>query len=168
MSTVPIVSGRVAWIFPDNFDVDLICGADHLHTFDLEVLRGICMRSFEPGFGAQVRQGDVLVGGRNFGHGQPHDMGMLVMRDLGIEAIVAESFAPMFQRGMLFEGFPLVSCPGIAGAVRRWDELSVDFEGARVTLADRRVLEADRPPAGAVEAVAHRGGAAALAARIGT
>ena len=58
----------------------------------------------------------ILIGGRNFGYGHPHNQPMQSMRAFGVAGVVAESFAPLFARSETFNGFPLLSCPGIAAA----------------------------------------------------
>ena len=79
-----------------------------------------------------VRKGDLIVGGLNFGYGHPHYPAMRGMVHLGIAGVIAESFSPGFWRGELSAGLPMVACAGIVGAVRRWDEIEVDWERALV------------------------------------
>ena len=90
-----ILRGRVAWIFGDDFDVDLIMGVENIKYYDADHLRSVCMKAFEPDFVDKVQPGDVIVGGRNFGYGHPHYPPMVAMRNLGISAVIAESFSPV-------------------------------------------------------------------------
>lgn len=120
--------GRVAWIFPEeNFDVDQIVGVKNIKITEIEELARVAMFSYDPEFARGVKPGDLLVGGANFGYGHPHYPPMRAMRHLGIAGVIAESFSPGFWRGEISMGFPLVSCPGILGAVERWHELTVDW-----------------------------------------
>ena len=120
--------GRVAWVFEeDDFDIDLIIGVRNIKITDLSELAALAMADRAPGFHATVQRGDLLVGGRNFGYGHPHYPAMRAMRHLGIAGVVAESFSPGFFRGEISMGFPLVTCPGIASAVQRGDEIEVDW-----------------------------------------
>jgi 3-isopropylmalate/(R)-2-methylmalate dehydratase small subunit len=125
--------GRVAWVFDeDDFDIDLIVGVRNIKITDVKELAALAMADRAPGFAATVRKGDLLVGGRNFGYGHPHYPAMRAMRHLGIAGVVAESFSPGFFRGEISMGFPLVTCPGIVSAVRRGDEIEVDWAAERV------------------------------------
>lgn len=150
------IRGRVAWIFADDdFDVDQIVGVKNIKVTDIEELAALAMREYDAQFARQVRPGDVLVGGRNFGYGHPHYPPLRAMRHLGISAVVAESFSPGFWRGEVSMGFPLVSCEGILGLVKRWDEIGIDWAAGKVVnhssgaalvfaplaLADRSMLE---------------------------
>jgi 3-isopropylmalate/(R)-2-methylmalate dehydratase small subunit len=159
------LEGRVAYIFGDDFDVDEIVGVENIRTTDIEFLKKVCMTPFEEGFAARVEPGDLLVGGRNFGYGHPHDQPMQSMRALGVAGVVAESFAPLFARSETFNGFPLLSCPGIAAAVERGDRLAVEWEAAEVTVerSDAR-LQGVPPSADAVGLITAGGGHSLLLA----
>jgi 3-isopropylmalate/(R)-2-methylmalate dehydratase small subunit len=156
MSLAPL-RGRVAWVFDeDDYDIDLIVGVRNIKITDVKELAALALADREPGFAATVHKGDLLVGGRNFGYGHPHYPAMRAMRHLGIAGVVAESFSPGFFRGEISMGFPLVTCPGILGAVQRGDEIEVDWtagcvhqlgRGTRLPIlplgaAERQTLEA--------------------------
>jgi 3-isopropylmalate/(R)-2-methylmalate dehydratase small subunit len=149
--------GRVAWIFEDeDFDVDQIVGVKNIKIKDPKELARLCMAAEDPDFAQKVQPGDLLVGNHNFGYGHPHYPPMIGMRELGIAGVIGESFSPGYWRGEIAMGFPQVICPGILGAVSRWDEIEVDWaaatfvnhtSGARLPIeplsdADRLMLEA--------------------------
>lgn len=140
--TLKNLRGRVAFVFEeDDFDVDQIVGVKNIKIQDVDELASLAMTSYDPDFGQSVRQGDVIVGGDNFGYGHPHYPPMRALRHLGIAGVIAESFSPGYWRGEISMGFPQVSCPGIRGLVKRWDEVEVDWEAGRVrNLTQRREL----------------------------
>ncbi len=122
------LKGRVAWVFEEeNFDVDLIVGVKNIKITDIAELAKAAMETYDPAFAASVRPGDMIVGAGNFGYGHPHYPPLRALGHLGVRGIVAESFSPGFWRGEISMGTPLVSCPGIVGAVSRWDEIEVDW-----------------------------------------
>ena len=130
---MPRLRGRVAFIFAEpNFDVDRILGFETMRSHDLATMQSNAMREFDAGFVRDVRPGDLLVGGTNFGYGHPHGPPMAVMRALGVSGVIAESFAPLYLMGELAAGFPQIACTGVSCAVSRWDELEVDWEGGCV------------------------------------
>lgn len=125
--------GRVAWIFEDeDFDVDQIVGVKNIKIKDPAELARLCLAGEDPEFAQKVKPGDLLVGNHNFGYGHPHYPPMIGMRHLGIAGVIAESFAPGYWRGEIAMGFPQVVCPGILGAVSRWDEIEVDWAAGRL------------------------------------
>lgn len=139
-----VIEGRVAWIFGDDFDIDLVIGVENIKYYDLDKLRPVLMKAYDEAFVDSVRDGDVLVGGRNFGYGHPHYPPLVAMRAVGIKAIVAESFSPGFWRGETYNGMPLVACPGITSAVKRWDRVRVHWAEGKVETPSG-AIEAARP-----------------------
>ncbi|WP_174727404.1 3-isopropylmalate dehydratase [Mesobacillus harenae] len=126
---LPKINGRIAWVFQEeNFDIDLIVGVDNIKTKDIEALKAVCMKEYDPEFAKYVRQGDVIIGGENFGYGHPHYPSCRALRALGITAIIAESFAPGFYRGESTNGFPLIECPGVTKTASRWDQVEFNWD----------------------------------------
>ncbi|MFD3685118.1 3-isopropylmalate dehydratase [Nocardiopsis sp. NPDC058631] len=161
MSPLPppdTIEGRVAWIFGDDFDVDLVIGVENIKHYDPDVLRSVCMRHYDPSFADEVRSGDIVVGGRNFGYGHPHYPPLVALRNLGITAVVAESFSPGFWRGETYNGMPLLTVPGITRAVRRWDRVSVDWRRPVVRLEGQGVELTGEPLSERVVKVIEAGG----------
>ncbi|NYD59534.1 3-isopropylmalate/(R)-2-methylmalate dehydratase small subunit [Nocardioides marinisabuli] len=135
-----VMTGRVAWIFGDDFDIDLMIGVANIKYTDPEKLHAVCMKAYEEDFTDHVRAGDWLVGGRNFGYGHPHYVAMTAMRNEGIVGVLAESFSPGFWRGEISNGMPLLSVPGISTAVERWDDLEVDWRAATVRVPGKDLV----------------------------
>jgi 3-isopropylmalate/(R)-2-methylmalate dehydratase small subunit len=151
--------GRVAWIFEEeNFDVDQIVGVKNIKITNVAELATLAMTSFDPDFAAKIAPGDVIVGAGNFGYGHPHYPPLRAMRHLGLAGVVAESFSPGFWRGEISMGTPLVGCPGIVTAVRRWDEIEVDWDANLVRNHTRGVHLAMEPIARADRLMLEAGG----------
>ncbi|GAA5055947.1 3-isopropylmalate dehydratase small subunit [Nocardia callitridis] len=131
-----LITGKVAWIFGDDFDIDLVVGVANIKSYDAEHLRSVCMKAYDSSFADRVRPGDIIVGGRNFGYGHPHYPPMVALRNAGIAAIVAESFSPGFWRGETFNGMPLITIPGVSRAVATGDAVTLDWRAAALGLPD--------------------------------
>ena len=105
------------------------------------------MKSFEVDFAEKIKEGDIIVGGSNFGFGHPHPQSMRTMRQLGIAGVIAESYAPAFFRSEMTTGLPLITCPGIVGFASRWDEVTVDLETFVITNATKGLsIQAQKLP----------------------
>lgn len=127
------IRGRAAYVFDEaNFDIDLIVGIKNIKTQDLAVLKDVVMKSYDANFVRDVAVGDVLIGGVNFGFGHPHFQPMTIMRHLGIRAVIAESFFPLYRTSEMANGFPQVCCPGVLELVDRWDDVEIDWEAGRI------------------------------------
>ncbi|MBQ0925504.1 3-isopropylmalate dehydratase [Saccharopolyspora endophytica] len=156
-----LIRGRVAWVFGDDFDIDLVIGVENIKSYDADFLRGKVMQAYDPTFADRVRPGDVIVGGRNFGYGHPHYPPMVALRDLGIAAVLAESFSPGFWRGETHNGMPLLTVPGISTAVTIGDAVQVDWRTAVVGVDGGAELRGD-PPSPRVRRVIEAGGSVKL------
>ncbi len=130
---MPTIRGRAAYIFGEaNFDVDRILGFDAMRSHDHERMKAGAMRAFDTEFAKEVRTGDILIGGSNFGYGHPHGPPMAIMRSFGVKAVIAESFSPLYLMGELAAGFVQITCGGISETTQRWDELEVDWRAGRI------------------------------------
>ena len=92
-----VLRGRV-WKYGDNIDTDAIIPARYLNVSTPEELAEHCMEDWDAGFAGQVRAGDVMVGGANFGCGSSREHAPLALKGAGISCVVAESFARIFYR----------------------------------------------------------------------
>ena len=153
------LKGRVAWVFAEeNFDVDLIVGVKNIKITDIAELAKAAMEAYDPDFAKLVRPGDMIVGGGNFGYGHPHYPPLRALSHLGLRGILAESFSPGFWRGEISMGTPLISCPGILGAVQRWDEIVVDWAKSAVRNLTRAVTLPLEPLSSGDHAMLESGG----------
>lgn len=102
--------GRV-WRVGDNISTDHIIPGRFYHLrSNLDELKKYTFCDLIPGFAGKVSKGDVLVGGKNFGLGSSREHAVLVLKLLGISAIVAPSFARIFYRNAINVGLPAVIC----------------------------------------------------------
>lgn len=152
------VHGRVAYRFGDDYDVDQIVGVANIKVQKLDQLVACARERLGDAFARRVQPGDVLVAGRNFGYGHPHFPAMRAMRELGIAAVVAESFFPVYWRGEISNGFAQVAAPGIATVAEPGDPIEIDFEAHRVRLPTRDTTLAFAPYGAAERAILEAGG----------
>lgn len=96
------MKGRV-FLFGDNIDTDIIAPGGYLHL-GLDVLKLHSMEALDQNFSNVVKRGDIIVAGHNFGAGSSREQAPLVLKDLGIELVVAVSFARIFFRNAINVG----------------------------------------------------------------
>ena len=117
--------GRV-WKYGDDVNTDYIIPGKYLELVDPEEMAQHAMEGIDPGFLGKVTEGDIVVGGRNFGCGSSREHAPLALKYAGVGAVIAESYARIFYRNSINIGLPALECPGIAGAVSDGDVLEVD------------------------------------------
>ena len=140
------IEGRV-WRFGDHVDTDLIIPARYLNVSDAEELAAHCFADLRPEFAAGARTGDILVAGKNFGCGSSREHAPLAIREAGVRAIVAESFARIFYRNAFNIGLPLFECAEAAKALQEGDRASVDPATGEIRRLDtNEVFQAEPIP----------------------
>lgn len=116
------------WVLGDNVDTDVITPGRYL-KFDLEEIAQHCLEPLLPAFSKEVKPGDIIVAGRNFGAGSSREQAPAALKHLGVAALVAESFAGLFYRNSLNLGLPALVCAQ-AKQIPDGEELRVDFDQA--------------------------------------
>jgi 3-isopropylmalate/(R)-2-methylmalate dehydratase small subunit len=130
MSFPKVVRGR-AWKFGDNIDTDQIIPAKYaIYSLDEKELGKHAMEGVpeHEGWSAGVAQGDILVGGSNFGCGSSREIAPVAIRGAGIALVIADSYARIFFRNAINMGYPILQSPQAAKGVDEGDELEVDLE----------------------------------------
>ena len=123
--------GKV-WRYGDNVDTDVIIPARYLNSFDPKELASHCMVDIDETFAKEVKAGDIMVGGKNFGCGSSREHAPIAIKASGVACVVAESFARIFYRNALNIALPILECPDAARAVSAGDEVSVDFDTGEI------------------------------------
>jgi 3-isopropylmalate/(R)-2-methylmalate dehydratase small subunit len=120
-----ILAGR-AWKFGDDVDTDAIISGRHLVINDPYELAQHIFEGTRPEMAAQVREGDIVVAGENFGCGSSREHAPLALKGAGTKAVVARSFARIFFRNAINIGLPLLICAE-SEKIRDGDVLEIDM-----------------------------------------
>ena len=120
-----MITGR-AWVFGDNINTDLIAPARLLRRPVAEFSK-FCMEPVMPAFASEVKPGDIVVGGLNFGCGSSREQAPEAIKFLGIAAVVAKSFARTFYRNSMNIGLPAIVCAE-AGAIAQGARLRISLD----------------------------------------
>lgn len=140
------IEGRV-WIFEDHVDTDLIIPARYLNVSDKNELAKHCFADLRPEFVKEVRAGDIVVAGVNFGCGSSREQAPLAMKAAGVGAVIAKSFARIFYRNAFNIGFPVLEFHEVPEQIREGDRISIDLStGAIVELAEGKCFSAREIP----------------------
>jgi 3-isopropylmalate/(R)-2-methylmalate dehydratase small subunit len=126
-----IIGGR-AFVYGANIDTDQIYPGGYLDLTDPERVAEHAMERVDPDFVKEVKPGDMIVAGTNFGCGSSREHAAVTLKAIGIAVVLAESFARIFYRNAINLGLPLLVCPGIAKRVKRGDMLCVDPASGKV------------------------------------
>lgn len=129
MSATVQNAGR-AWVFGDNIDTDQLAPGLYMKRPIEEIARH-CLTAADPQFASGVGQGDIVVGGRNFGMGSSREQAAQALRQLGVGAVLALSFGGIFYRNALNLGLLALVCPE-AAKIAAGDRLALEPENGKV------------------------------------
>jgi len=144
-------AGR-AWVFGDDVDTDQLAPGLYMKR-PIEEIAQHCLEVANPMFAGSVGQGDIVVGGRNFGMGSSREQAAQALRHLGVGAVLAPSFGGIFYRNALNLGLLALVCAE-AGKIAAGDQLALEPERGKVHNLTRNETYACEPiPAHLVEMV---------------
>ena len=84
------------WKYDDNIDTDVIIPARYLNTSDEKELASHCLEDIDKTFAQNVKEGDIIVAGENFGCGSSREHAPIAIKASGVSVVVAKSFARIF------------------------------------------------------------------------
>ena len=128
--SAPIQNSGRAWVFGDNIDTDQLAPGTYMKR-PIEKIALHCLKVADPQFAGGVRQGDIVVGGRNFGMGSSREQAPQALRFLGVSAVLAPSFGGIFYRNALNLGLLALICLD-AGKIAAGDQLALEPENGKV------------------------------------
>ncbi|HXQ54092.1 MAG TPA: hypothetical protein VN802_23560 [Stellaceae bacterium] len=124
-----MISGKV-WKFGDDINTDLMLPGAVMSKTEAEQARAVFAAN-RPGWIDQMKPGDVLVAGRNFGMGSNRPASRS-LRNIGIGFLLAESINGLFFRNSVNFGFVAVECPGCFAAFEEGDTAELDLDRWKV------------------------------------
>ena len=119
--------------FKNDVDTDQILASQYLLLPNIDEMKGHAFESLDETFAQQVRPGDIIVAGDNFGCGSSREQAPSVLKALGVKAIIAGSFARIFYRNAINIGLPVLVSADLADHVQAGDEAEVDLANGTVT-----------------------------------
>ncbi len=119
-----------AWVYGDDLNTDVLAPGAYLKG-SVEEMAKHCLEAVDPSFVSDVRDGDIVVGLDNFGIGSSREQAALSLSMLGVQAVLAKSFARIFYRNAFNLGLPALVSKD-AGRIAKGDELGIDAAAGTV------------------------------------
>ena len=116
----------------DHINTDEIIPARYLNTDDQAELARHCLEDLDKDFVKKVKEGDVIVAGEDFGCGSSREHAVWAIRGAGVQTVIAKSFARIFYRNAINNGFYLVESPDALDKINDGDELDIDFKAGSI------------------------------------
>jgi 3-isopropylmalate dehydratase small subunit len=126
------------WKYGDNIDTDMLFPGKYVYTCSKsQEIKPHLLEDLDPLFSKNVKEGDVIFAGKNFGCGSSREQPVVGLKAVGIKAIVAGSFARIFFRSAINQGLILIECPDAVNAYSEGLEVKIDFENGKIQVGNK-------------------------------
>jgi 3-isopropylmalate dehydratase small subunit len=119
-----------AHVYGNNIDTDRIIPGKYTKTLNLQDLADHVLEDLDPEFRTRMKKGDLVVGGDNFGCGSSREQAPLALKEAGVSAVIARSFARIFFRNAINIGLPVIEVKD--HTINQDDEIEVNLESGQV------------------------------------
>ena len=155
------VQGNV-FKFEDNIDTDIIIPARYCSSYQKEDLTPHCMEGHpewtDGSIAKQVKEGDIIVAGENFGCGSSREVAPLCIKWSGVSLVIANSFARIFYRNSINIGLPILVCKEIVEITDHTDEIKANLRTGEITNVTKNKTFAAEPFPKFIEEIIKSGG----------
>lgn len=122
------------WVYGNNINTDVIFPGKYTYTLKTsEAIAAHALEDLDPLFASQVRVGDIIVAGHNWGCGSSREQAVTALKYAGIQIIIAASFSRIYFRNCINQGVLPVVCPLLASLVNTGDSIEIDLVQRKIT-----------------------------------
>jgi 3-isopropylmalate/(R)-2-methylmalate dehydratase small subunit len=156
MTSETLIKGRV-WKYGDNVNTDVIFPGKYTYTIsDPAQMPKHALEDLDARFAADVQPNDIIVAGTNWGCGSSREQAVTCLKQSGLGAIIAKSFARIYYRNCLNAALPALICPEAVDAIRDGERIEIDLAVGEIRCAGGVFITPPLP--GAVMAIFEAGG----------
>lgn len=134
------MTGKV-WVLGDDIDTDIIIPTEYLAMKTIDDMKQYGFSPLRPELEGQIQKGDIIVAGKNFGCGSSREQAPEIIKALGIQCVIAKSFARIFFRNSINNGLLLIEQPDLHDDIKEGDTITVhmnehiDYSGKEYPIA---------------------------------
>ncbi len=133
-----MVQNQKVWKYGDDINTDMLFPGKYTYTCSTaEEIKPHLLEDLDPNFAKQVKPGDLIFAGKNFGCGSSREQPALGLKAVGVQAVVAKSFARIFYRAAINQGLLLIECPAAVDAYRDGDAVQLDLANSAIVVAGK-------------------------------
>ena len=126
------------WNYADNIDTDMLFPGKYVYTCSTadEIIPHL-LEDLDPTFSKNVKDGDIIIAGKNFGCGSSREQPVIGLKAVGIKAVIAASFARIFYRAAINQGLILIECPELVDSYNEGDSINLNLDAGKITLNEK-------------------------------
>ena len=126
------------WKYGDDINTDMLFPGKYTYTCSTaEEVKPHLLEDLDPEFASNVSPGDIVMAGENFGCGSSREQPVLGLKAVGVDAVVAKSFARIFYRAAINQGLVLIEAPAAVDAYKAGDEVTLNVEQGTITVGGK-------------------------------
>ena len=126
------------WKYGDNINTDQLFPGKYTYTCSTpEEIKPHLLEDLDETFSKEVKEGDIILAGKNFGCGSSREQPVLGLKYVGIKAVIAESFARIFYRSAINQGLILIESFDAVNAYKPGDQIALDIENGEIKINDK-------------------------------
>jgi 3-isopropylmalate/(R)-2-methylmalate dehydratase small subunit len=126
------------WRYGDNIDTDLLFPGKYVYTCNTpDEIKPHLLEDLDPLFSKNVKKGDIIIAGKNFGCGSSREQPVVGLKSVGIKAIVAISFARIFYRASINQGLVLIECSEAVKSYSNGDNVEIDMDSGKIIVGGK-------------------------------
>ena len=127
------------WRYGDNIDTDMLFPGKYVYTCSTaDEIKPHLLEDLDSSFSKNVKSGDIIIAGKNFGCGSSREQPVIGLKAVGIKAVVAVSFARIFYRAAINQGLILIECQEAVKAYSEGDDIDIDMDNGRIIVGENR------------------------------
>jgi 3-isopropylmalate/(R)-2-methylmalate dehydratase small subunit len=122
-----------AWKYGDNINTDVIFPGKYTYQkMEPEEMAKHALEDLDPEFVNKVKEGDILVAGKNFGMGSSREQAAVAIKYAGIRVIIAKSFSRIYFRNAINAGMPAIKSPEAVEALETGNPVTIDMQKGEI------------------------------------
>ncbi len=123
-----------AFVYGDDINTDVIFPGKYTYTVTERAdMAQYAMEDLDATFLERVKPGDVVVAGKNFGCGSSREQAVICLTELGVSAVIADSFARIYFRNAINQGLPVIALEGATDKIKEGEEVEIDLAAGKIT-----------------------------------
>jgi len=121
-----------SYILGDDINTDDIVPSHTLTMRDPEEMAQYTLEFVDANFVKNIKKGNIIVAGENFGTGSSREEAVNVFKILGIKAIIAKSFARIYFRNLINKGIPGIKLDWDGKMFTNEDKIEISLQNGEI------------------------------------
>ena len=135
------------WKYGDDINTDMLFPGKYTYSCSTpEEIKPHLLEDLDSSFAENVKKGDIIFAGKNFGCGSSREQPVVGLKAVGIKAVIAKSFARIFYRSAINQGLLLIESPKAVESYSKGDKVNVDADNGIITVGDEEFHFPQLPP----------------------